>query len=208
MKRDLTKAEVLAQLAEKERRIHQHLEVMKEEGVSVSHSLAGRAEEAGEKLDELIEQAKELAPVIAGVGLGLWFLGRMVSGAFRRRRRPERRMTHEEIVLLSDALAERLSRAGVAPTVEAVAEPAPRRRRGDLLPLVLATLAGAAVKLAVAHVDWERLYAKVRGGEEVVEAPAATPDRPTEDELAQIHRMAEEVLVVTPRRPQASDFDL
>lgn len=245
MKRELTKAEVLAQIAEKERRINQHLQVMKDQGDFVSHSLKGRAQDAGEKLKEIAEQAKELAPSVAGAGLGLWLASRVIGGLFRRRKHHRlERMSHEEIVLLSDALIQRIAQSGTlaphlaipplptplnAERADPVGEPVgtftatpARGRKDDFVSLLLAALAGAALKVALEHVDWQRLYetvrqriARARGeevSEEVLALPANTTGGMDADEeaaaLRTVSLLADEQLVVTPRRPQPTDFDL
>lgn len=165
MKRRLTKEELLAQLAEKERRIQGHLEAMKEEGTAAAQALEERATEAGEELADLADQARDLLPLVLGGGLALWLAGRTVLGLLRRRR-PPLRLSHDELVFLAGTMAQRMVQAPLAVPAAAVEPPAPVRsgRAGQILGL----LAAAAVGAALGAMPWERLL----GGRK---SPATAP---------------------------------
>lgn len=232
MKRKLTKDELLAQLAEKEQRIRQHLEVMKDEGDFVTQSLKIRASDAGDRLREAANRAREVAPAVLGGGLALYLTGRMAKGLMNRRRRTAaaKKRSHDELAFLSEAIAHRIAQSGTpahpvaVPPLDLVpreeirmASPAAPRRTGDFWSLLLAALAGAAIQIAMEHVPWQRLVNQARErmsrqSEAMLDRPQAALPPPSAPMPVHVpeSRHDTSVVTVTPasRPAQASDYDL
>lgn len=198
MKRRLTKAEIEIQLAEKRRRIDQHMQVIKDQSEFVAHSLKGRAEDASEKVreatDNALETVREYGPMVAAGGVGLLLAGGLVARLLKRKTSP--RLHVEDIAALSEAVAHRLAQAGTL--AHPVALPPigvpPHvvhhevHRRDDLLRVLLAGLAGFALKVALDHVPWATVLETVRErlqGPREMARPATmgtvTPIRPEGD---------------------------
>ena len=158
--RSLNKDELLAQLAEKERRIQGHLEALKSEGDRVTRSLKDRAEAVGGQLREAAGHAQTAVPLALAGGLALWLAGKALAGAWRRRRRTaHRRLNARELALLMEAVSWHVQNPkAVPPAAQAPPEPPARpaggrSAAGQLFLMLLAGLAGAAL----AQVPWREI---------------------------------------------------
>ncbi len=175
--RSLDKEELLAQLAEKERRIQGHLEAIKDQGDFVARSLKGRAESLGGHLGQAGRQIRSFAPVLAGGGLVLYLAARALKAGRPRRRRP---LDKRQLALLFQVIAWNLAhptalpmQAGVrslasAPQPALAPPPSPPRPSGksvgEVFLLVLAAMTGAAVA-RLPWQDWLRPAGDIGEGE-------------------------------------------
>jgi hypothetical protein len=164
--RSLDKDELLAQLAEKERRIQGHLEAIKDQGDFVARSLKERAEDVGGHLRQAGRQARSAAPALLGGGLVLYLATRALT-ARRARRARSRHLDRRQLALLFQVVAWHLThptslplQVGVRSLASASApvlappeasKPSSTRGVGEVFLLVLAAMAGAAV----ARLPWQ-----------------------------------------------------
>lgn len=179
--RSLDKEELLAQLAEKERRIQGHLEAIKDQGDFVARSLKGRAENLGGHLGQAGRQIRSFAPVLAGGGLVLYLAARALKARRPGRRRlPRRHLDKRQLALLFQVIAWNLAhptalpmQAGVrslasAPQPVLAPPPSPPRPSsksvGEVFLLVLAAMTGAAVA-RLPWQDWLRPAGSIGEGE-------------------------------------------
>ncbi len=170
--RSLDKDELLAQLAEKERRIHAHLEGIKDQGDFVARSLKGRAEDLGGHLRQAGQQVRSAAPLLLGGGLVLYLATRALTA--RRVGRPRRRhLDRRQLALLFHVVAWHLTHPTALPLQVGVhsldsapppAGPKPSSTRGvsEVFLLVLAAMAGAAV----ARLPWQEWLGPADAGRE------------------------------------------
>ncbi len=180
--RSLDKDELLAQLAEKERRIKGHLDGLRDEGEQVTRLLQDGFEKLGGQMRLAGGRAQAVVPALAGGGLALWLVGRTVAG-FARRRRPRRRLGKRELALLMEAIFYHVQHPGslrpgpaLRPDPPAVV-PQRNASLAELYLLLLAAVAGAALS----HVPWRRLLESLQGSESQA-PPSAAP--PAEDSQA------------------------
>jgi hypothetical protein len=175
--RSLDKDELLAQLAEKERRIQAHLEAIKDQGDFVARSLKGRAEEVGGHLRQAGQQARSAAPALLGGGLVLYLAARALT-ARRAGRRRRHHLDRRQMALLFQVVAWHLTHPTALPMQVGVrslasapspvlappeaSKPSSTRGVGEVFLLVLAAMAGAAV----ARLPWQEWLGSTEGGGE------------------------------------------
>ena len=181
--RSLDKDELLAQLAEKERRIKGHLDAMKDQGDFVTRSLKGRAQDVGGQLRQASGQMQIVVPALVGGGLALWLAGKAVGALLRRRRRARRRLGQRELALLLDVISYHMQHPGALhPQPSPPPEPqSPTKKRistaAELFLLLLAAMAGAALT----QVPWRELLQQVQGGEPAPDGKAPPEVAPVQD---------------------------
>jgi len=162
--RSLDKDELLAQLAEKERRIKERLDTLRDEGDQVTRSLKDRAERIGGQVRQAAGQAHVVVPALAVGGLALWLAGSAVL-AHGRRRQARRSLGKRELSLLMGAISYHLQHPGALrpqpPPPPALPAVVPHRgaSAAERYLLLLAAVAGAALS----HVPWQRLLRSVQG---------------------------------------------
>jgi len=176
--RSLDKDELLAQLAEKERRIQAHMEAIKDQGDFVARSLKGRAEGVGGHLRQAGQQARSAAPALLGGGLVLYLAARALTAKRAGRRRARRHLDKRQLALLFQVVAWHLTHPTALPmqvgvrslasaSAPVLAPPAGSKSsstRGvsEVFLLVLAAMAGAAV----ARLPWQEWLGPADAGGE------------------------------------------